>query len=345
MASIIEVAKLAGVSIATVSRVVTNSAFVETPTRQRVEKAIKELNYVPNLLAKGMKEKSGGFIGLVITDISHEFFSRVISDIEESVSRRGYTLILVNTEVRNGQTEDEIIGRLLGRNVDGIIVMSNLSNSQLFRKMVATGIPLVLMHSNHVDAIINVVRLDDFRAGVIAGKHLIDLGHRKLFCITGGGENSENRLAGFRLALEERGIDLPEARVFRGDFEYSSGMAAVKHIVAQGIEVSGIWAQNDIMAIGAIGELLRSGIRVPEEISILGMDDGPIAQYCYPRLTTLSQPIREMAIKSVEILLDLREGKSAEGQDVVYQPELIIRDSTRTIGGDFDALLLPNGGE
>jgi LacI family transcriptional regulator len=329
MASIIEVAKLAGVSIATVSRVVTNSAYVEAPTREKVESAIKELNYVPNLLAKGMKEKSGGFIGLVITEISHEFFSRVISDIEEFVSIRGYTLILVNTEVRHGQTEDEIIGRLLGRKVDGIIVMSNLSNTQLFNKMIATGIPLVLMHSNHLEDHIHVVRLDDQKAGMIAAEHLADIGRRKLFCVTGSGENSENRLSGFRDELERRGIALDEDRVFRGDFKYASGMAAARHILEKGIDVSGIWAQNDLMAIGAMSELLRSGISVPDEISILGMDDSPIAQYCHPRLTTLSQPVREMAVKSVEILLDLRDGKPVEQLDVVFQPELIIRETTR----------------
>ena len=256
----------------------------------------------------------------------------MINDIEEAVSRRGYTLIVVNTELRNGQSEDEIIGRLLGRSVDGIIVMSNLSNSQLFKRMVATGIPLVLMHSNHVDAAIHVVRLDDHSAGLIAGKHLVDLGHRKLFCVTGWGENSDNRLSGFRLALQQRGIDLPEDRVFRGDFEYASGMAAARQIIEKGIEVTGIWAQNDIMAITAIGEFLRSGIRVPEDVSILGMDDGPIDRYFHPRLSTLSQPIREMAVKTVELLLDLRDGKSVDMKDVMYQPQLVVRESTRALG-------------
>jgi DNA-binding LacI/PurR family transcriptional regulator len=332
VASIIEVAKLAGVSIATVSRVVTNSAFVEKPTRQRVEKAIKELNYVPNLLAKGMKEKSGGFIGLVITEISHEFFSSVISDIEEYVSKKGYTLILVNTELRHGQTEDEIIGRLLGRKVDGLIVMSQLSNAQLFSKMRATGIPLVLMYSNRMEGHIHAIRLDDHKAGLIAGEHLAELGHRELFCVTGSGENSENRLAGFREALGGRGIELPEDRIFRGDFEYASGKAAARHILDAKIRVSGIWAQNDLMAIGAMGELLRSGIRIPKDISILGMDDSPVAAYSYPRLTTLSQPIRDMAVKSVEILLDLRGGKLVEPLDIVYQPELVMRETTGRAG-------------
>ena len=329
MVSVIEVARLAGVSIATVSRVVTNSAFVEPQTRQKVEKAIKELNYVPNLLAKGMKEKSGGFIGLVIEEISHEFFSSVISSIEESVSRRGYTLLLVNTAVRKGQTEGEIIGRLLGRKVDGIIVMSN---TQLFSKMKATGIPMVQMNCHHEEGHVQKIRVDDYKAGIFAGEHYADLGHRKLFCITGGsGVDSTQRLAGFRDALRGRGISLTEDRVFRGDFEYASGMAAARHILEKGIDVSGIWAQNDLMAIGAMSELSRSGMRIPDETSIVGMDDSPIAQYSYPRLTTLRQPVQEMAVKTVEILLDLRDGKKVGEADIVYPPELIIRETTRRL--------------
>jgi DNA-binding LacI/PurR family transcriptional regulator len=330
VASIIEVAKLAGVSIATVSRVVTNSAFVETPTRQKVEKAIKELNYVPNLLAKGMKEKSGGFIGLMISEISHEFFSSVINCIEESVSKRGYTLILVNTEVRHGQSVDEIIGRLLGRKVDGIIVTFELANTQLFDKIQATGIPLVFMNCFTDKGLVQQVRIDDFGAGISAGEHLTHLGHRKLFCVTGGGGvNSRHRLSGFREALSRKGLSLPEDRVFPGDFEYSAGQAAARHILDSGLDVSAIWAQNDLMAVGAMNELLRSGIKVPEQISILGMDDSPIAQYSHPRLSTLSQPVREMATRTVEILMDLREGKNAGEKDIVFRPELILRETTR----------------
>jgi DNA-binding LacI/PurR family transcriptional regulator len=330
MASVIEVARRAGVSIATVSRVVTNSAFVEPQTREKVEKAIKELKYVPNLLAKGMKEKSGGFICLVIEEISHEYFSSVINSIEASVSSRGYTLILVNTTFREEQRGDEIIGRLLGRKVDGIIVMSS---TQLLGKMIATGIPLVMMNSFHEECHAQTVRVDDYRAGVLAGEHLADLGHRNLFCVTGGsGANSSQRLSGFRDALGLRGVTLTEDRIFEGNFEYDSGMAAMRYIMEKGIDVSGIWAQNDLMAIGAMSELSRSGIRVPDQISLLGMDDSPIAQFSYPRLTTLRQPVLEMAVKTVEILLDLRKGKKVQdGKDVVFPPELIVRESTRRL--------------
>ena len=333
MVSIIEVARRAGVSTATVSRVVTNSAFVETPTRERVEKAIKELGYVPNLLAKGLKQQSGGFIGLVITEISHEFFSAVINFIEASVSAKGYTLILVNSEAQDGQAEDEIIGRLLGRRVDGIILMSPLTNSQFRNKMSTMGIPLVLLHRPQESGDAACVRLDERRAGYVAGRHLVDLGHRKLFCITGlPGQNSEQRLLGFREALEESGIALDDARVFRGDFEYGSGQAAGRHIIETGTEVTALWAQNDLMAIGAMGELLRAGRKIPREISVLGMDNSPIASFTYPRLSTLKQPIGEMATRAVEMLMDILDGEKIENRDVVFQPELIVRETTGRMG-------------
>ena len=191
---------------------------------------------------------------------------------------------------------------------------------------------MVLMNCFHEEGQVQKVRVDDYKAGILAGEHYADLGHRKLFCVTGGGGvNSTQRLSGFRDSLGRRGISLPEAQVFQGDFEYASGVAAARHIMKTGIDVSGIWAQNDLMAIGAMSELSRSGVRIPDDISILGMDDSPITQYCYPRLTTLRQPIQQMAIKTVEILLDLRDRKNVEKIDAVFSPELIIRESTRRL--------------
>lgn len=327
-----EVARIAGVSIATVSRVVTCSAFVEEDTKQKVQKVIRELNYVPNLLAKGLKEKSGGFIGLVLTAISHEYFSGVINYIEESISSKGFTLILANTKGQNPEIETEILRKLIGRKVDGIILMSSFVNEQLFRSMRDSGLPLVLFDCYQDLSDAYRVQMDEYEAGRLAGEHLAALGHRECFCITGPWDQfeSQQRLKGFRETLVKNSIELSDRRIFKGDFKYGSGQAAARFIIDNKLPVTAIWAQNDLMAIGAMGELQRSGIKIPEQISIMGMDNVPQSEFCNPRLTTIDQPVKEMARKAVEMLMEIREGKNGR-KEVTFRPELVPRDSIRQL--------------
>ena len=331
--SIKEVARKAGVSIATVSRVVTNSATVEKDTKDRVLKAIQELNYVPNLLARGLKERKGGFVGLVLAEISHEFFSSVINHVEDSISRFGFTLILANTKGLIPDTETRIVHKLLGRKIDGLILLSPFVNEQMFHTLRDSTVPLVLFDCYQDSEDSCRVLLDDYGAGRLAGEHLASLGHRNCFCITGPWNQfvSQQRLKGFLDALADQSITLEGRHIFKGDFEFASGRAAARAIIQNKLPVTAIWAQNDLMAIGAMSELQRRGVRVPDQISVVGMDNLVQSEFCTPRLTTVNQPIKEMATRAVELLLEIRDGKTDGRQLVVFKPELVVRDSTRAV--------------
>lgn len=328
--SIKEVARMAGVSTATVSRVVNGAAFVEEDTQQKVLAAIRSLDYVPNLLAKGLKNRSGGFIGLVLTEISHEYFASVISCIEDAVSSHGYTLILANTKGQSQAAETEVFHKLLGREVDGIILMTPSLDPEMFRTMRRSSRPVVAFDCYQDAKDIHRVLLDEHLAGRLAADHLAGLGHRDLYCITGppGGFVSSERLRGFRDALGARGIELGDDRVFAGDFEYDSGLQAARRILRHRSRVTAVWAQNDLMALAAVAELQRAGRSVPEDISVLGMDDVPVARFSHPRLTTIGQPLEVMSRKVVDLLIKLREGGSAVRKRVAFEPTLIVREST-----------------
>ncbi len=333
MPSIKEVAKAAGVSIATVSRVVTSSAFVEQDTKNRVQKAMRELNYVPNLLAKGLKNKSGGFIGLVVREYSREFFTSMIHDFEEFVSAQGFTLLLSFIKGLDSKSETDIIRKLVGRHVDGIILLSPFGDEESLRAIRLTEVPIVFFGCYHDVSDIHRVALDEYEAGKQAAEHLAGLGHRSLFCVTGpeGHYISRSRLAGFRETLRLRGIELPDSRVYHGDFEFASGRAAARHLAGAGLGVTGVWFQNDLMALGGLGELERLGIEVPGDMSIIGMDNIAQAEFSLPRLTTINQPIREMTRKAVDMLLCIPKVDAPAEKDIVFLPELVERDSTRRI--------------
>ncbi|HET6413266.1 MAG TPA: LacI family DNA-binding transcriptional regulator [Anaeromyxobacter sp.] len=328
-ASIREVARMAGVSTATVSRVVTGAAFVEKGTQEKVLEAIRVLNYVPNLLAKGLKSRSGGFIGLVLTEISHEYFSAVISYIEDAVSARGYTLILANAKGQDRTGETEVLHKLLGREVDGIILMTPSLAPEMLQALRRGARPVVAFDCYHDAADTHRVLLDEYRAGRLAADHLADLGHRDLYCITGPrqGHISGERLRGFREGLVARGIELGEERVFPGDFEYQSGLEAARRILRGRQRVTAVWAQNDVMALAAMAELQRAGRSIPGDHSVLGMDDVPLADFSHPRLSTIRQPLKDMCRKAVHLLIKLREGGRAS-RKVFFEPTLLVREST-----------------
>jgi len=314
--------------------VVTSSAFVEERTKRKVQKAMRDLNYVPNLLAKGLKNKSGEFIALVVREYSREFFTSMIHDFEEFITEHGLTLLLAFIKGNDPRSEIEIIHKLVGRHVDGIILLSPFGNEDSLRSI--RHVPMVFFGCYHEVDGIHRVAMDEYAAGRQAADFLASHGHRRVACVTGPKHHfiSRRRLDGFRDALGELGIDLPEERVVAGDFEFSSGRAAAARILDQRMDVSAVWFQNDLMALGALGHLQASGVRIPEDVAVMGMDDIAQTEFSYPRLTTIHQPIREMAKAAVDMLLSIprpgargKHGHGHEQREVVFAPKLVVRDS------------------
>jgi DNA-binding LacI/PurR family transcriptional regulator len=332
MASMKDVARLAKVSPSTVSRVINNTVPVDVQTRLQVEKAIRKLHFKPNLLASGLRSKSGQVIGLAVPEILHPSFNAIIKYVEENVRAAGLQLILGNTHNDLG-IEAEFIESLVRRHVDGIIFSRVSDESRILHIVNKNRIPVVVLDRALDAEDIPTVVLDNYGAGVMAARHLIAYGHRRIACISGNPNIllSRERLAGFSDTLRERGIELDTSRVYEGSFQYETGIEGVREFLADGIDVTAIWAQSDLIAFGAMAELERVGRKVPGDISVIGLDDIEFARISVPALTTVKQPFKEMCEKAVElIMLQTRKEKLA-CKRFVLQPELVVRATTATI--------------
>lgn len=334
MAAMKDVARLAGVSVSTVSRVLNNRELVEESTSKRVDEAIRKLNYKPNLLAKGLREKSGRLIGLIVPESAAETFAQFVFHISDYCGSKGYDL-LIGSHHNNPSREEELIRNMYRRNIDGLILSLASNESRALSVIQNSSVPTVI-----IDRVIHMttqpcVVLDNRMAGRLVGDLFHSLGHKNVACVTGPKmiELTNERTEGFLSALSEHGINMSVSSMVEGDFGYESGIAAAVRIFGgAGPRPTAVWAQNDYMAAGVISWLCSHGLRVPEDVSVAGMDDANIASMLYPQITTVSQPFEEMARAAVDIILKIkdREGTPAETEDQSYvaNPSIVSRNST-----------------
>ena len=330
MASIRDVARLAGVSLSTVSRVVRGSPLVNARTRARVEVAIAQVDYRPNLLAQGLRSRKGGVIGLVVPEIIDEVFSTFIHHVERCCVERGFDLIVGNT-AGHPETEGAFIEKLLRRQVDGIIFSRFSDRSQVVSRIERRNVPVVVIDRAHDREDIPTVVLDNYRAGLLAAEHLIGLGHRRLGEVTGPRDITlaRERHRGYAAAIRRHGLTLAPRHVLEGDFEFESGRAAAEALFRQGRpDVTAVWCQADPMAVGVWSVLLNKGLRVPQDVSVMGMDNNVISQMTVPPLTTVTQPFEEMCRRAVELVVAMHRGERVKQRWVVLQPGIIVREST-----------------
>jgi DNA-binding LacI/PurR family transcriptional regulator len=326
VASLKDVSRLAGVSPSTASRVMTGNTRVDPESRERVLAAVAELKYQPNLLARGLRNRSGKLIGLMVPEILHETFSIFISLVEEACVELGFTMILGNTH-DDPAVEERVLSNLIGMKVDGIIISVVSDSSAVMRTLRRSDIPVVgidrALEHEHVDRI----EVDNREAGRIAARYLHSMGHVKIACIAGPQTVtlSRERSAGFAEYLSGRGIK--PISVAGGDFEFETGMQCLRALLERGEEFTGVWAQNDLLAIGAMREMDRLGIRVPEEVSIIGMDDIKTTQMVMPALTTVRQPFQTICKGAVDFLLKRMQNPGSSPRRLVLAPDLVIRDS------------------
>lgn len=332
LASIKDVARLAGVSVTTVSRVLSGSPRVDENTRARVEKAISRIKYRPNLLAQGLRSKSGNVIGLVVPEILHETFATFIECTERFCVERGFDLIIGNTGGRP-EVEGAFIDNLLRRHVDGIIFSRVSDKSRVINTVEKWNVPAVIIDRALDREDIPTVVLDNYRAGAIAAEHLVALGHRSLGVVTGPQDITlaRERHKGFVATLRKYGLSLPAANVFQGDFKYESGRSAASAFLERHLPMTAVWCHNDLMAVGVMNVFLRSGIRIPRDVSLVGMDDISLARMSVPALTTLTQPFEEMCRRAVELVVRMRAGERILEKRTVLAPDIIVRESTAAV--------------
>jgi LacI family transcriptional regulator len=329
-----DVATRAGVSISTVSRVVTGSVAVETATAERVREAIAALGYRPNLLARSFRRRVTHTIGLLVPDNSNPFFAEVARAIEDTGFSEGYSVILGNSYL-SAVKQETYIDVLLAKRVDGFILASSglipsVDGHDAVERILEAGVPCVVVDRDLGETPVDQVLVDNEQGGYLAGQHLIGLGHRRIACLVGPHDltPSAGRITGFRRALAEAGLDVAARHLVRGNGRPDGGAAAAHTLLADGLDVTAVFAFNDQMATGAIGAFQRAGFRVPDDISVIGFDDIPHATSTYPALTTVAQPIAELAAVGVRLLLDRIARREAPWQRVLLETRLEVREST-----------------
>jgi LacI family transcriptional regulator len=319
-----EVAKAAGVSIGTVSRVLNGKDRVSQATRIKVKAAIESLDFKPDLTARTMIHKHTQSIGLVVPALTNEYWSALAEHVQEAAWDKGYTLLLCTAGY---QLEKHLscIQTLNDRKVDGIIAGIRLHDPMDQRQLSLTRFPDVKMVSL-VQELPNtlLIGVDQYVSSVRAVEHLIGLGHRSIAYV-GFGSDREH---GYRHALEAHGIDVVENQIYRGDGSFQSGYNAVMQWHKHGTAFTAIFCWNDMTAMGALQAVEALGLRVPEDIALVGYDDIPMAKLVKPALTTVHQPLKDIGRTAVHRLLDLINGvELAPVSKVLFDAELVIRDS------------------
>ncbi len=324
-----DVAALAGVSETTVSRVINGSSIVSAVTRKRVERAIRSLRYKPNLVASGLRKKNSLLVGLVVPEAVHFTFATLIQHIHQDCTARGFD-VLVGCHGNRPETEERFIEGLIRRHVDGIIFTRVSDESRSLRLLERSKVPMVVIDRAVANERIAHVVVDNRAAGALAARHFAEGGHRRIACITGREKIAlcRERLRGFSETLDEYGIGLPAQSVFPGDFKFESGIEGARALLSGRNRASAIWAQNDLMAAGVLKFCAASGIAVPGELSVVGMDNSGLSRMITPALSTVSQPFEEMCTEAVGLLMAAIHGTETYGERRMVEPHLIVRESS-----------------
>jgi LacI family transcriptional regulator len=325
-----EVARAADVSVATVSHVINGTRFVSPALADRVQAAMGTLGYTPDATARSLRVRRTQTIGLVIPDNSNPFFAQLAQVIEEEGFEAGYTTILGNS-TEQADRERRYVQTLVSKRVDGLIVaLSREDDGTLDRILRPAKIPVVVIDRDVTLRGADIVLYDNAGGSSAAARHLLELGHRRIAFIAGPSDvqPAAERVRGFRHALHAAGVELAREAVAEADFHYDGGREATAALLKSSDGITAIVAANDLMAAGALRALADRGIRVPQEMSVVGFDDAPLAEMVSPALTTVRQPLQEMAQMAVSLLLARIAGQDSQVQRHVLPTELVVREST-----------------
>lgn len=326
-----KVARAAGVSASTVSRVLNGTAVVSDVKKQAIDEAIASLGFVPNPIARGLAGGRTFSIGVVTQALDSPFYGAAMRGIEEELLPAGYNALFVSGHW-NASAEARCLAVLQSRRVDGIIVLTGRLSDQAL-KAYAKSQPLVVTGRTLKAPGLFALNFDNFEGGRLATQHLIHLGHQRIAFITGdpGHPDATERLRGYRAALEAAGIAFDEALVVPGEYHELSGLLAVDRLLETRQRFTAIFAANDQMAIGAALGLQRRSLRVPEDVSIVGFDDLPTSQYAIPPLTSVQQPAYELGRLAASAMQQLLA--DAKPSVEVPAPRLVARESSRRLHG------------
>lgn len=324
---IFEVARSAGVSISTVSRVSNGTAPVGPRTAARVRAAMERLGYSPDALARGLAARRSHTLGLLITDILMPYFPDIVRGAQEAAEAAGYVVLLGDASVHTA-SEDLLVKRLLERRVDGLIVASSRTTDEYARQLRSEDVPVVCINGP-LGQFPHAVQIDQRQGARLAVDHLAELGHRRIAHITGptGVPTRAERLAAFRAALRDRGIAYDPSLVATNVSTIDQSRSATAQLLALADPPTAIFTYNDRLAVGSYQAIRAAGLVIGRDVSVVGFDDIPMTEWLDPPLTSVRQPRRDMGRTAVDILLTALRGEAAPDL-VVVQPTLVVRGST-----------------
>ncbi|ARB83224.1 MULTISPECIES: ribose operon transcriptional repressor RbsR [Yersinia] len=329
MATMKDVARLAGVSTSTVSHVINKNRFVSDPIRDKVLAVIKQLNYAPSALARSLKLNQTRTIGMLVTASSNPFYAEVVRGVERSCYERGYSLILCNTE---GDIDrmSRSIETLMQKRVDGLLLMctENHRPSQDILRCYPS-LPIIMMDWAPFEGVNDVIQDNSLLGGEMATSYLIARGYTRIACIAGPQDKTpaKERLEGYRQAMDRAGLPIPSGYEVASDFEFGGGLVAMKQLLALPEPPEAVFTSNDAMAVGVYQALHQAGLSIPQDMAVIGYDDIEIAQYMTPPLTTIHQPKDSLGELAIDTLIHRLNNPEAEPQVLILTPELIERGS------------------
>ncbi|NUQ19824.1 MAG: LacI family DNA-binding transcriptional regulator [Gemmatimonadaceae bacterium] len=323
-----DVARASGFSVATVSRVLNGSGPVKPETVRKVRDAATRLRFTPNVAARSLSTSRTHTLGVLLPDLHGEFFSEVIRGIDQTAQSHGYH-VLVSSSHNSPAEIAAALATMRGR-VDGVAIMSPVSNAEALVADLPRSIPLVLLNCSADVAGVDTLDIDNHGGAYAMTRHLLTLGRRRIAFVRGpkGNADGEARLGGYRAALEDAGVVHDRTLELDGDFQELSGYHAAKHLLSMSPRPDALFAANDSMAIGAISALREAGVRVPEDVAVVGFDDIPIARYILPALSTVRVDIAKLGARAVKVLLHA-VGHRNEHTRVreTFATELVVRAS------------------
>ena len=334
-----DVAQAAGVTTAAVSYAISGKRPISDETRKRVEQAIKDLGYTPNMAARTLSSAGNDskLIGVVVPQtegegrlmFQNQFYSEILGSIELCARQRGFHVLISATDAN-----ESYLTLAKERNLDGIIVIG-MYPDEFYQQMKKSQIPIVLIDSYCNDHYYHNVRIDDAYGSYLATKYVLERGHRDIAFFCGRLKDNgvmKKRLAGYRDALAEFGLEFRAGLVFEGDIDYKDGIASANRLLDTHTQATAVVAAADILAIGAQKAFYERGVRVPEDISLMGFDDLEISQYLTPGLTTVRQQISTKGEKAVELLIRNIEEPELTKQELILPVTLVERGSVRRLG-------------
>ncbi|NOV03769.1 LacI family DNA-binding transcriptional regulator [Paenibacillus planticolens] len=328
--TIYDIAKAAGVSTATVSKVLNNSGRISEKTKIKIREIMEDLRYQPNVLASAMKGKGTFQIALLIPDVENPVYAQYLKHIENRGQEQGFSVVMCCTD-DNPDKEARHISLMRNKQVDGFIIASQFKNEELLKELLEDKVPIVLFAHEKQDILVDSVTVDDCFGGVIATEHLISLGHKRIGIVAEDTVSSHERIRGYKFALQKAELPYDEKFIQIGGTKMEDAEHAAGKLFSSANRATAIFGTNDLMAFGVMRAARKHQIAVPQELSIIGFDNTPMCSIVSPELTSVAMPVSDLGKKAMDLIIHKIEGNDDIKQRILLLPHLVVRDSTSAI--------------